>query len=146
MLLTDCLVTGYTAKVIDLTIIPCAGAVRLAVGAGGLIAQTIELDENDPPIWDTANSKMLNVQIVNSNDFYSITKKPPPPTPIDLQTYHLHGVPYSTDFTKTTSSGNVDVDVAPGSSRTYEIGFQNQLPGTRIMMTLVDDTVPHFKS
>ncbi len=93
----------YLAKIVDLTIIPSESAVRLGVGAGGLISQHLEPDENDPRIWDIANSKMLNVQIVNSDDFYVITGNPPPPTPVDVQTYRTQNVPFLDDYTETTS-------------------------------------------
>ena len=93
----------YYAKIVDLTIIPDESAVRLGVGAGGLIAQHLEPDENNPRIWDIANSKMLNVQIVNSNDFYVITGNPPPPTPVDVQTYRTQNVSFSDNYIDTTS-------------------------------------------
>ena len=91
------------AKIVDLTIISGESAVRLGAGAGGLISQHLEPDENNPRIWDIANSKMLNVQIVNSNDFYVITGNPPPPTPVDVQTYRTQNVPFLDDYTETTS-------------------------------------------
>ena len=73
------------------------------MGAGGLISQHIEPDGDDQRIWDVANSKMLNVHLINSNDFYLITGSPPPPTPVDALTYHAQNLPIPGDDTKATS-------------------------------------------
>lgn len=93
---------NYLNATINLTIIPNDSAIRLGMGAGGLISQHIEPDENDPRIWDVANSKMLNIQIINSNDFYLITGSPPPPTPVDAQTYRARKIPFLSDYTEAT--------------------------------------------
>ncbi|KAK0509728.1 hypothetical protein JMJ35_008122 [Cladonia borealis] len=113
----------YVAKIVDLTIIPDECAVRLGVGAGGLISQHLEPDENNPRIWDVANSKMLNVQIVNSNDFYVITGNPPPPTPVDVQTYRTQDVPFMDDYTETTSEQSRKISVK-GTSGKAEDAFE----------------------
>jgi len=59
--LIDFTLHNYLNATINLTIIPNDSAIRLGMGAGGLISQHIEPDENDPRIWDVANSKMLNI-------------------------------------------------------------------------------------
>ena len=66
----------------------------MGIGAGGKIKQHIEEDDNDAGIWDTANSKFLNIQIINSIDFHNITTLPPPETPIDVKTYADAGLPF----------------------------------------------------
>ena len=64
------------------------------MGAGGSITQHIERDENDPRIWDVANSKILNVQIIDSTTFRSLTGLNPPQTPINAQMYKRLGLPF----------------------------------------------------
>ena len=76
---------------------------RLGIGAGGLISQHIEPDGDDQRIWDVANSKILSVHLINSNDFYLITGSPPPPTPVDALTYHAQNLPFPADDTEATS-------------------------------------------
>ena len=99
----DFTLRGYLAKNVDLTIIPNDSAIRLGIGGGGLISQHIEPDDDDQRIWDVANSKMLNVHLINSNDFYLITGSPPPPTPVDALTYHAQNLSFPGDDTKPTS-------------------------------------------
>ena len=67
---------------------------RLGLGIGGKIRQQIEKDEEDPRIWDVANSQLLNIQIINAFDFFALTGIAPPPTPINEYTYAEHGLPF----------------------------------------------------
>jgi hypothetical protein len=66
----------------------------LSVGAGGSIDQHIERDQNDPRIWDLGNSKILNVQLVDSRTFRLVTGLEPPETPIKPETYRAMGLPF----------------------------------------------------
>ncbi|KAF2246981.1 hypothetical protein BU26DRAFT_567307 [Trematosphaeria pertusa] len=66
----------------------------LGVGAGGSIEQHIERDTHDPRIWDVANSKLLNIQIVDATTFRTVTGLNPPETPISAQTYQEIGLPF----------------------------------------------------
>jgi hypothetical protein len=83
----------YIEKELDLTVRP-PERVGMGIGAGGNIIQHVEEDVNDPRIWDMANSKVLNIQIINSIDFEAVTGIPPPPTPITPQTYTSFGLPF----------------------------------------------------
>lgn len=47
--------------------------VTLSIGPGGSISQEIHADTSNPRLWDVANSRILYVHIVNSNEFESIT-------------------------------------------------------------------------
>lgn len=152
---------------IDLSIIPQDSAVRLGIGAGGLISQQIEPDTNDPRIWDTANSKMLNIQLINSNDFYIITGNPPP-TPANEETHQAPNVPdlgrkrkskfaqgkrvkFHGAFDKientneaTDESRTLDIPWNFDISRIKENWFMNERLGRSITMMNVDDTLPRF--
>lgn len=66
----------------------------LGVGAGGSISQHIERDPHDARIWDVANSKILNIQIVDASTFRVVTGLHPPATPISAQTYEDMGLPF----------------------------------------------------
>ncbi|KAL6408503.1 uncharacterized protein AUP68_08360 [Ilyonectria robusta] len=65
----------------------------LAIAPGGNISQHIERDTNDPRIWDVANSKILNVQLIESRTFRLVTSLDPPKTPITSEIYHELGLP-----------------------------------------------------
>jgi hypothetical protein len=67
---------------------------RMGLGLGGNIEQQIEEDDEDPRIWDVANSQILNIQIINSFDFFALTGIIPPPTPIDAHTYAEFDLPF----------------------------------------------------
>lgn len=60
--------------------------------------QHIETDSNDRRIWDVASSRLLNVQLINSHDFYAITGHRPPSTPVDAATYIDNGVPWDAAY------------------------------------------------
>ena len=69
-------------------------SLALTVGAGGSIKQTVVADKNDPRIWDIASAKLINVQLVNSAVFESITGMATPSTPISYKTYVSEGLPF----------------------------------------------------
>jgi hypothetical protein len=85
---------GDGEKILDLTVTSDSRPTRLGVGAGGSIVQHIERDENDPRIWDVANSKILNVQIIDSTTFRLVTGLEPPETPVTAETYKQMGLPF----------------------------------------------------
>src|SRR5271154_3035491 len=91
---TDESVNPYVGNILDLTVTSESHLTQLGVGAGGSIMQHIERDENDPRIWDVANSKILNVQIIDSTTFRLVTGLNPPETPITAQTYKQMGLPF----------------------------------------------------
>lgn len=144
-------------KTLELIIVPNEAATRLGIGAGGIISQQIEPDGDSPRIWDVSSSKMFNVQIINSNDFYLITGTPPPPTPIDAQTYSEQGWPFLDNYTEFTSDLGKGMSVSGASSQVENVsvyaplkasdsGHRGQGSGTRVAMLDVDDTLPRFKA
>jgi len=76
---------------------------EMGIGAGGLIKQTIVKDRNKPHVWDTDRGTILNVQILNSAVFKSVTGMEPPETPITARTYAEHGFPYFEMYNETPS-------------------------------------------
>lgn len=54
----------------------------LAIGAGGTIGQTIKPDPTDKRCWDLANSKIVNIQILNASEFKSMTGYEAPISPL----------------------------------------------------------------
>ncbi len=151
---------------LDMTLLPCEG-LRMGIGAGGSIKQHIEEDENDPRIWDVANSRILNVQIINSNDYYSITGTPPPHTPIDARTYTELGLPFyeeyrefpassiSGAFQKVQTVGKIMAEssgVAVPLPDAADVGYraygsdESATPlDLKVVMLDVDDTLPRFQ-
>src|SRR4051812_45429591 len=81
-------------KFLKLTASPEKQVKALAIAPGGNIIQHIERDTNDPRIWDVANSKILNVQLIDSRAFRLVTGKDPPETPITPNTYKELGLPF----------------------------------------------------
>ena len=92
--LTDDDLDSYWGKFLDLADASDGDPTLLGIGPGGSITQHIERDENDPRIWDVANSKILNVQIIDSTTFRSLTGLNPPRTPINAQMYKQMGLPF----------------------------------------------------
>lgn len=75
--LDEILSEGYT---LDLQIL-APEPLTMGIGPGGSITQKIHADTSDPRIWDVANSKILYVHLVNSEEFEAITGLPPPKPP-----------------------------------------------------------------
>jgi hypothetical protein len=92
--LTDEDLVLYWGKKLFLTVNGNSGPTALSIGAGGSIIQHIERDENNPRIWDVANSKILNIQIIDSTTFRSLTGLEPPKTPITAQICKQLGLPF----------------------------------------------------
>lgn len=84
----------YCTETLELSVLPASQLTMLGVGAGGSIEQHIECDTHDPRIWDVANSKMLNIQIVDATTFRAVTGLSPPETPISAQTYQDMGLTF----------------------------------------------------
>ncbi|SPO07348.1 uncharacterized protein DNG_10042 [Cephalotrichum gorgonifer] len=66
------------------------------IGVGGNIVQDITPDDSDRRLWDMANSKIVNIQILNTATFKSLTGLEPPPAPIRAEgggTIAVAGVP-----------------------------------------------------
>jgi hypothetical protein len=79
-------------------------ALALTVGAGGSIKQTIVEDDNNPRIWDVANAKLINIQLVNSSVFELITGMATPKTTVSFKTYASAGLPFYDIFQEKPSS------------------------------------------
>jgi hypothetical protein len=91
---TDESVYRFAGEILDLSVASDSRPTQLGVGAGGSIMQHIERDENDPRIWDVTNSKILNVQIIDTTTFKLVTGLNPPETRITTQTYKQMGLPF----------------------------------------------------
>lgn len=164
----DSKIKDYMGKHVTLTILP-APMRRMGIGAGGKIIQNIEEDENDASIWDIAGSKMLNVQIVDSVDFHNMTGLPPPPTPINAQTYANESLPFYDRYREKESKisgafegvkgvveigtdfgGAASVDSEADAEQVNNTHEMVQYPESSIhvpvVMLDVDDNVPPFKS
>jgi hypothetical protein len=67
---------------------------EMAVTPGGLIRQTIVKDPLQAHEWDTENTVMFNVQLINAAVFKNLTGIDPPSTPITAKTYAEKGYPF----------------------------------------------------
>lgn len=89
----------------------------MGVAAGGLINQAIVRDPGTHK-WDASQTKIFNVQILNTLHFEHVTGFRAPNPPIDASTYAAYGYPFfsmyeeptqiSGDFTSVRSIGQID--------------------------------------
>lgn len=70
------------------------GAGAMGLGAGGSIRQKIYPDPYGVDAWDQTRPTTIFVHIINSADFFEITGREPPPTPIDAKTYRRYRLPW----------------------------------------------------
>ncbi|KAF2805015.1 ubiquitin-domain-containing protein [Mytilinidion resinicola] len=71
-----------------------ADSAQMGLAAGGQIKQVIKRDDYDPSKWIPALTTVFNIQILNTNTFRSVTGVSAPPTPITMETYVKHGLPF----------------------------------------------------
>jgi hypothetical protein len=74
----------------------CNGTVspEMSLGAGGLITQSILRDPHPSAAWDTENTVMFNIQLLNAALFHRVTGMHPPPSPVSAETYAAAGLPF----------------------------------------------------
>lgn len=75
-----CSITPYIGKTLYLTI-RSNEPNALGIGAGGNVVQNIKRDEPDPRLWDIANSKIVNIRLLETASFSSITGLESPDSP-----------------------------------------------------------------
>ncbi|KAF2006172.1 integral membrane protein [Amniculicola lignicola CBS 123094] len=66
---------------------------EMSIAAGGQIKQVIYKDDNTAD-WLPERTTVFNVQVLNSVNYREVTGGDPPPTPIDAETYKMHGLPF----------------------------------------------------
>jgi len=92
---------------------------ELTFGAGAKIRQNIVTDTVEPWHWDTRRAR-LNIHIVNSQQFHTLTGGlQPPPSPISFQTYFQLGIPLFTapDENEDVLAGCLDmIKPVPGAA------------------------------
>jgi hypothetical protein len=71
-----------------------AASGEMGLGAGGRIRQKIYPDPYGVEVWDPENRGQVFVHIVNSEQYRKLTGLEPPPTPVSVQTYVEHGLPW----------------------------------------------------
>ena len=67
---------------------------EMAVAAGGFINQTIVRDPVRPEKWDTKNTVMFNLQLLNASAFERLLGIKAPSTPVTPAVYKEHGFPF----------------------------------------------------
>jgi hypothetical protein len=67
---------------------------EMGLGAGGKIKQKVYPDPYGIDTWDPENYGRAFVYIVNSEQYRRVTGLEPPPTPVSVQTYIEHGLPW----------------------------------------------------
>jgi hypothetical protein len=98
--------------------------VELTLGAGAKIRQNIVRDTVEPWRWDTRRARLLNIHIVNSQQFRTLTGGlQPPPLPISFQTYFQLDTPLLTapDENEDVLAGCLDmIRPVPGAANLTE--------------------------
>ena len=67
---------------------------ELGLGAGGRIRQRIYPDPHGLDSWDTTNNATARIYLLNSEQYQTLTGRPPLPSPIDAITYEQEGLPW----------------------------------------------------
>jgi hypothetical protein len=67
---------------------------EMGVAAGGRIRQKIYPDRYGLDTWDEGNRADIFVHLVNSEQYRSVTGRPPPPSPISAKLYTDMGLPW----------------------------------------------------
>jgi hypothetical protein len=66
----------------------------MAVGVGGLIKQSILRDPHPSTEWDSDNTALFNLQLLNATIFEHVTGIAPPPSPVTAESYAAAGLPF----------------------------------------------------
>jgi hypothetical protein len=112
----------------------------MGIAAGGQINQAVKRDPGTF-LWNAAQTKVFNVQILNSMHFRQVTGVPAPTSPISAATYTQHGYPFFSmweeptpvkgEFSIVRSVGQIDgVSEPPINPRLVNIGsYQGENQG-----------------
>jgi hypothetical protein len=65
----------------------------MGIAAGGNINQVVKRDRGNYQ-WNATQTKVFNIQILNSLHFKQVTGVSPPKSPISTATYTAHGYPF----------------------------------------------------
>jgi hypothetical protein len=71
-----------------------AAAQSMGLGAGGVIRQKVYPDPHGLAVWDQPSVMRIVVHLLGAEEFRSRTGHEPPPSPIDMETYVRHGLPW----------------------------------------------------
>jgi hypothetical protein len=69
-------------------------AQSMGIAPGGLIEQDIYADGRPLGHWDQLHPARVFVHLLNSHDWQRVTGELPPESPITIETYRRHGVPW----------------------------------------------------
>ncbi|HEX6718991.1 MAG TPA: hypothetical protein VF088_17920 [Pyrinomonadaceae bacterium] len=70
------------------------GEVGMGIGAGGRMEQKIYPDSYGLEAWDPASCTQVLIHIVNSEQYFVITGREPPPSPVSAQLYTNMNLPW----------------------------------------------------
>jgi hypothetical protein len=129
---------------------------EMALGAGGLIKQSILRDPHNSTAWDSDNTIMFNIQLLSADVFQHVTGIEPPPSPITANLYAASGLPFfeiqdeeesgvEGSFSDITSVGQLDEENGYGGLErelafpTVELDKTGQQIGFRGVDQLVSD-------
>lgn len=118
---------------------------EMGIAAGGQIDQVVKRDSGEYK-WDATQTKVFNVQVLNSLHFKQITGVAPPASPISPATYAKHGYPFFTMYEEPSTvagefsivksvgqiDGSSDPSIAPRlvdiTKKTTSMTLQNKNP------------------
>lgn len=66
----------------------------MSIALGGSIKQMIKPDNYASKKWSSDRTMRFNVQLLNSDVFFRVTGKQPPPTPVNAKAYAAMGLPF----------------------------------------------------
>lgn len=81
-------------------------APKLALGGGSRIKQKLYPDPHGIEVWDESRAQEIRIQILNSASFVAFTGIAVPPTPVTVEQYARHGLPWF-GFYEETDAGEM---------------------------------------
>lgn len=76
------------------TLAEAAAPAGMGIGAGGRMNQKIYPDSHGLDTWDQSNCTTVFIHIVNSEQYFAITGREPPPSPVSAQLYTNMKLPW----------------------------------------------------
>jgi hypothetical protein len=111
---------------------------EMGIAAGGLIKQTIVQDDRKYE-WDYTQTKVFNVQVLNSQHFQHVTGLIPPDPCINAATYAMYGYPFFSMYEEPTT-------VLGDFGLVQSVGQMNGIEEPSVDPTVVDISSPKHKT
>ena len=114
---------------------------EMGLGAGGMMKQKIYPDPHGVDTWDEQNYGELFVHLVNNRQYFELTGRHAPPTPVDAGTYTDFGLPWYEIYDEQQG----DLEAPRRLEEVKSIGAMNYEKGSRGTADEASIDVPEFQ-